>query len=130
MALAAASLSNYGQVPSARFALAVEDVRGGWRDIPATDEVQRQLSSVFALTMANELASTSLPIWELTAQAVTAEGKIITWYVAGSLPGNSTDGKARVVVVVLESDTPNLARTIGQKLIIQALGLEKPGNEN
>ncbi len=123
MALAAASLSNYGQVPSARLALAVQDVRGGWRDLPAADEVQRQLSSVLALTMANKLASKRLPIWELTAQAVTAEGKIITWYVAGSLPDNRSDGKRRVVVVVLEGNNPSLARTIGQKLLIRALGL-------
>lgn len=122
MALAAAAFSNYGELPSARLVLQIKDARGGWRELAFEGEVSRQLSNISAQSAAMKLANPVWPIWELTATALTDRSQTVTWYLAGSLAGENGDG--RVVVVILESNQPNLARNIGLGLLLNSLGLD------
>jgi len=121
MALAAAALSNYGQVPPVQLALAVENADGSWLQLEPQAESRAVLSSVFAQTTAQRLADDKYSIWELTAYALDSNGEIITWYLAGSLvEGND---EQRVVVVLLEGNSATRARSIGNSLLLAALGL-------
>lgn len=119
MAFAAAALSNFGQIPVGQMVLEVEQSGGNWLEIPANDEPRQALHSTFALSTAQTLANPNLPIWEVSGRAAGGEGQIYTWFLAGTLPGE--DGFERVVVILLESDNPALARSIGQTLIMSAL---------
>jgi cell division protein FtsW (lipid II flippase) len=118
LALAASSLSNHGVIPAPKIALDIEDPAGGWQPFRFTGEPRTAVNSAFALSTAQNLASATLPIWEITAEAVTSNGRIYAWYFAGTLPGEAADD--RVVVVLLELDYPALARAIGRALILDS----------
>ena len=67
-----------------------------------------------AAAAARDLARPDLPVWETTAAAAGGEGQVVTWYVAGTLPG--WDGSPLALAVLIERDDPDLARRIGQAL--------------
>jgi cell division protein FtsI/penicillin-binding protein 2 len=123
MAYAAATLSHFGQLPGEYLVLEIEQTGGGWLELPANSEPIQAIHSTFALATAQNLANASLPIWEVTGRAFGDEGQIYTWYLAGTLPGESEGGLERCIVVLLESDNPALARSVGQTLLMAALDL-------
>lgn len=122
MTLAVAALTHYGQLPAPQIALAVETTEGGWRQLEAEGEPVQALNNTLAQATAQNLASSTLPIWEVTGQAIGDDGQIYTWYLAGTLSEQTDDGEARCVVILLESDKPALAQSIGQSLLLSAMG--------
>ena len=121
MALAATALSNYGQLPAPKIALAVEQASGGWRELAVEGQARDVLEPGVWLIAAQNLANADLPIWEMTGRGLGEEGQVYTWYLAGSLVRENQENQARCVVILLESDKPVLARYIGQTLLLAAL---------
>ncbi|MEX1071919.1 MAG: FtsW/RodA/SpoVE family cell cycle protein [Anaerolineales bacterium] len=121
MAYAVAALSNFGQLPAGQMVLKVEQVGGGWLEIGPTGEPVQALHNTFALSTAQNLANPTMQIWEVTGQAMGDEGQIYTWYLAGTLPNENEGSPERCVVILLESDDPALARSVGQTLLMASL---------
>ncbi|MFN2145887.1 MAG: hypothetical protein ACK2T7_11100, partial [Anaerolineales bacterium] len=84
-------------------------------------ESVRVFSQSAAEITAGALAHPSLPLWETTTHAITDAGGMITWYLAGSLPAETTIDQDFVVVVLLEEQNATLATRIGRQLLINAL---------
>jgi cell division protein FtsW (lipid II flippase) len=119
MALAAAALSNQGEMPPAQLVLAIEDANGNWQDVEPNSEPQTALGNVAAMGAAQRLANMDLQIWEYTARASGEHNQPFTWYIAGSLP--AAGKPARVVVVLLESYNAAIARSVGRELMNAAI---------
>jgi cell division protein FtsW (lipid II flippase) len=118
MALAAAALSNGGQVPPGQLVLSIKDAQGGWREMESDSAPAQALTSVGALSQAQKLANADLGIWELSVRVAAAQGRFFTWYVAGSLPGNG--GTRLAIAVLLENGNTAQAREIGRSLLAAA----------
>ena len=57
----------------------------------------------------------------MSSRAYGEEGEIFSWYLAGSLPGQSSDGMSYTIAVIIEKDEIALAQAIGQRLVLQAI---------
>ncbi|MCH7663673.1 MAG: FtsW/RodA/SpoVE family cell cycle protein, partial [Chloroflexi bacterium] len=114
LALAAAVLSNGGQLPAARIALIA-----GSSTLPALGETTQVFAPFEVNAAALELGRANLPIWQSLGTAINGPNQIVTWYLAGTLPGET--GTQLVVVVLLEIDFPTLAEAIGQALLRAAM---------
>ncbi|MQC26325.1 MAG: hypothetical protein DWG76_02600 [Chloroflexi bacterium] len=121
IALAAATLSNYGELPPAHLALAVEQSDGQWLELEPLTESRAVLNRALTAATAQELRSPYLPLWQYAAPGVGENGETVTWYMAGSMPGGT---KNYVVVILLEQDNPILAKSIGQRLWLAAINQE------
>ncbi len=115
LALAATTLSNGGILPAPRIAVEVEHPGAGWDELPALGEAQRVWGEDLAALIANQLAREDGFAWQMIATAFDEEGKKLTWYLAGTLPGAAES--PRVVVVLLESFNPAIAEFIGETLL-------------
>ena len=118
IALAAASLSNDGNRPSAHLLNAIEEPQGDWIQYPSSTDSIRVFTPRTANQTALMLQAESLPIWESSAYALTERGTELTWYIGGTLPGPEND---YAVAVLLESRNNKLASNIGQMLLIEAI---------
>ena len=114
MVLATAALSNGGLRPPARLALAVKTPQQGWVILPALSDPVQALSGEAADATAQALMVTDQPFWQSLGRAYQ-EKEIITWYLAGTLPG--WQGTPLALVVLLEENNPTLGRIIGQNLL-------------
>lgn len=121
MALAVSTLSNFGQVPAPQIALAIEQSDGVWLELEAIDEPRTVLNSSLATSSAQNLASETLPIWQSAGRAYGEPGQPYSWYLAGTLPGQTGEGESFTIVVLLEKDEAALAQSIGQRLLLAAL---------
>ncbi len=65
------------------------------------------------------LKSQETAIWKITALAISEEDQPITWFIGGT----TTDwqGEPIVVVVVLEANAPELAESIGETMMENAI---------
>lgn len=115
MALAACSLSNFGQLPSARLVLEVEQAGGGWISYEESPPASEVLGGAFSTSVAQNVANDDLGIWELTARAYGEDDELFTWYIAGELAEQGSAG--RCVAVLLEIDDAATARAIGRELL-------------
>ena len=115
MASAACALSNEGARPEARIVFEIEDAAGSWQALDLGLEPQLVLDGAFSTGVVQGLAYKPLSIWEVTGRAVGDLEQVYTWYLAGSLADKS--GVERCVVVLLENNNPDLARSIGRNLI-------------
>ena len=120
LALAAAILSNNGVRPALRLAIAVNSPVAGWITLPTLSEPVRVFSSEPADAAALGLKATNLPIWNTTAVVPNGPDNYITWYIAGTLPG--WGGTPLALVVLLESDDPTAAESMGQDMLQTAIG--------
>jgi hypothetical protein len=66
----------------------------------------------------DSLIITNLPIWQKVAVAAPSDSPAVTWYLGGSLPGNT--GSQMAVAVLLEEVNPTLAEEIGQSVLLSA----------
>ncbi len=127
MALAAASLSNGGEKPVARLAMAVENPRGGWVMLPVNGQAQAALTPQSAAKVSDALADADLPIWQTVSgqkdQNAAGESAILnqgyTWYLGGTLP--EWKGAQLAIAVLLEEDNPGKAQEIGRSIFQRAL---------
>lgn len=118
VALAAATLSNHGIIPSPRIAMAVDTPEQGWVVLPSSGQpveaIQAEATDEVALSYIVE----QRPFWSNTARGVSKE-TVISWFIAGTLP--DWQGQPLVLVVTLEEDNITLARNIGSKILTEAL---------
>jgi hypothetical protein len=120
MALAAATLSNQGILPTPRLAMAVNTPQQGWVILPPLGEPSEALSAQSAAATAESLMVSGQPFWQASGKGVeTQEHKTITWYLAGTLP--DWQGTPLALVIAIEEDNPTLAEYIAQALLNAAL---------
>lgn len=117
-ALAAAQISQAGVRPTPRLASAVEIPGRGWVILPTAMNPQPamgiQLSTNLQLRDNPEL-----PAWESVGSAITAENRIVTWYITSTKA--SWQGNPVTVVVLIEEDNPSLAIRTGRTILADAL---------
>jgi len=123
MAQAAAALTNNGSRPSPRLAVSVETPHQGRVILPSGSPVVVFGNEQSVSAAVNRLASQDFPIW----QAVSAQqydSTTYTWFIGGTLP--QWGGTPLAVAIVLEENNPQLAQTIGETLLQNALQPLKP----
>ncbi len=121
LAMAVAALTNYGIMAPPAFLINTESPDGGWISSLPEQEPVRVFPQSAAEITTEALAHQSLPLWETTAHAITNTGAVLTWYLAGSLPSDTTIDQDFIVVVLLEEQNANLAIKIGRQLLINSL---------
>lgn len=122
VALAAAALSEEGQRPSAYLVEAVNLQQTGWSRLPPLDEQVQVFTPEAATEAANSLALPGLPLWGKTTIAAGPGDRSATWFVGGTLPG--MEGRSLALAVLIEIEDPQLAQSIGQELLLNALNTE------
>jgi len=119
MALAASVLTHDGILPEPRIVNAYQDSDGYWNTLPSFSESKQALSPTISTQITELLKSQDASIWQITALAISEEDQPITWF----LGGTTTDwqGEPFVVVVVIEANAPELAESIGETLMENAI---------
>ncbi|MEA3327143.1 MAG: FtsW/RodA/SpoVE family cell cycle protein [Chloroflexota bacterium] len=119
MALALSAFSNDGILPEPRIVNAYQDSNGKWNTLPSFDESEHAISPIISSQLTRLLKSPDTAMWQVTALATNEEDEPITWF----LGGTSTDwqGEPIVVVIVLEAEAPELAESIGEALMEEAI---------
>jgi cell division protein FtsI/penicillin-binding protein 2 len=120
LAYASAILSNNGIRPAPRLAIAVSSPTAGWITLPTLTEPVQVFSSDDVNDAALGLQATNFPIWQIVAVVPNNQDKNITWYIAGTLP--DWGGTPLALAVILESDDPITAESLGQDLLKTAIG--------
>ncbi|MFC1936134.1 FtsW/RodA/SpoVE family cell cycle protein [Chloroflexota bacterium] len=119
MALAAATLSNQGQIPAPLLVFMVKSSDDRlWMDYPPMGETVQVYTSGQASVTATALAHPELPLWETTALAFNNPDQPLSWYLGGTLPGAE---QPLVVVVLLETGQFERAAFIGRQLLLEAM---------
>ena len=122
MALAACSLSNDGRLVAPQITFAVQQPDGILENLLQEPSMAEVFSRSTATSVAQSLAAANLPVWEMTGQGIGDEGQPSTWFLGGTLPGLAGNETGKCVVVLLESDRPAMARSIGRELLLDAIG--------
>jgi hypothetical protein len=116
--LAAALLSHDGIIPAPRIATAVNTPEQGWIVLSAegmpVEVIQAEAANKAALSFIQKGKS----FWSHVGRA-SADDKIITWLLAGTVP--DWKGTPLALVVTLEEDNIFLAKTIGDNILESAL---------
>ncbi|HET9915359.1 MAG TPA: FtsW/RodA/SpoVE family cell cycle protein [Anaerolineales bacterium] len=117
-ALASAALSNHGTIPTPRIAMAVNTPNAGWISLPALGTPFEALQAEAADETAQSLKVDGQNYWAHTGYAEGDESPV-TWFIAGTLP--NWQAAPLVVVVSLEENDAQLARRIGEELLVDAM---------
>ena len=115
MALAAATLSNRGFRPAPRLVTSVNTPAAGWVTLPAESEPEKIFAINTAADAALELQAVNSPTWQTIAIVPNSPGDYVTWYISGTLP--NWGGTPLTLVVLLETDDPVAAESIGKELL-------------
>jgi len=123
MALAAATLSGEGVIPSPQLATAANLPDKGWMLLPASETPRRVFSQEAAQKAAKALAVSDQPFWQSIAIGKPFESNSdeapVTWFLGGSLPGYPATPLA--LALLLEDTDTQTAIQIGQTLLQTAL---------
>ena len=122
VARAAATLSAGGAMPDPQLAAALNLPESGWTVFPPANGGKQVFSKLNTEGIAGLLADDALPIWQVVARASNQADRVITWYLAGTLP--SWSGVPFTLVIILEEDLPTEALRIGREMMEAALQLE------
>jgi cell division protein FtsW (lipid II flippase) len=116
MAIAVGSLSAAGTRPAPRILLAVETPVRRWENQPAMQDPLPVLASTAVTKTTLALSDPQLPIWQhLTVVDGVPDGRgAFTWLTSGTLA--SWQGKAKVIVILLEKSDPQSALDISLEL--------------
>lgn len=95
--------------------MAVNTPQQGWVILPTSDHPVQAIPIDQAESAALTLSVNNEPLWQSVGSAQNGPGKVVTWYIGGTLPG--WKGAPIAAAVVLEESNPELARTIGQSLL-------------
>jgi cell division protein FtsW (lipid II flippase) len=118
MADAIGTLSVHGLRTAPRIALAVDTSQQGWVILSALGQSIRALDAAAADRIANGLALQNQLFWEWAGSG--SRGKdFSTWYLEGTLP--NWKGTPLVAVILLEENSPALAKDIGTQLLKAAI---------
>jgi cell division protein FtsW (lipid II flippase) len=116
--LAAALLSHDGIVPAPRIATAVNTPEQGWVVLSAEGMPIEVMQAKAANEAALSFIQKGKSYWSHVGQA-SADDKIITWLLAGTVP--DWKGTPLALVVTLEEDNIFLANSIGNNILDTAL---------
>ncbi len=119
MAMAAGALTNQGVLPGPRIVNAFRNPDGVWNTLPKLQANVDALPAGTALQIIEMLQVLNSPYWQVISTANTEDFQPITWFIGGTT--RDWQGQPIVAVVVLESDAPALAETIGRSLVEQAI---------
>ena len=118
VALAAAALSNHGNVPAPRIATAVNTPNSGWVVLPALGTGFQAIPEAAADEAVHSLIADGQGHWAHVAAAESEESPV-TWLLGGTPP--NWQASPLVVVVLLEEDNARLAESIGTELLSAAM---------
>ncbi len=114
VSLLVASLSNNGNMPSARIATAINTLEQGWIVIPALSESK----SINQAEENNEAVLSFLKngkaYWSHVSQA-SVDKTVVTWFIGGTLP--DWKGVPLALVIALEENNIPLSQFIGDSLL-------------
>ena len=113
VALASASISNNGLIPSPLIASAVNTPEQGWIAL-ASGTATQALPQTNLTSSAQMLNDSSLPVWTSVANARSSQNTI-TWFIGGTTP--DWKGTPLALAIVLEENNPQLAQQIGMALL-------------
>lgn len=117
MVIAAAALTNNGQVPKPELTEAYQNPEGQWIALqPPTELIT--LSDFNAASAVDQLTLSSFPGWE-TISMVKENDVRINWYLAGT--PNTWKAAPLALVVVTENSTSERTREIGRELLMTAI---------
>ena len=117
-ALAAAALSNHGQVPAPRLALSVNTPKEGWVVLPTLGTPFEAVQESAANEAAQSFIASGTSHWAHIGRATGGESPV-TWFLGGTPP--NWQATPLVIVVALEEDNERLARLIGEKMLSEAM---------
>lgn len=117
--LAAAPISSHGNRPAPQIVMAVDTPQSGWVLLPSLDVPQQIMEPEMANAKADKLAIPDKNIWQHLSLIQNDEGQSVIWYVGGSLP--DWKGTPFVIVLVLEEENLEVAESLGQNILKQAM---------
>lgn len=120
MALAAATISNQGMMPSPKLVNSYLNEQQQWVPYNPTLESHQVIEPSVAHHIQMQLESQTTPIWYQIGHAESAELTPITWYVGGTT--QAWKGSPFSIAIVLEESNPVLIQEIGLKLLTQSTG--------
>ena len=116
MARVAAALSNGGNAPPLRLALAVNTPQSGWVVLPALGEEMSLFSPAEAEQLLNAFSNEEDAYWQLLSTQKEEEN--LTWLLAGT--PSDWQGTPLALALLLEEDNPALAEEIAAELFALA----------
>jgi cell division protein FtsW (lipid II flippase) len=119
MAMAASALTNYGVLPGPRIVNAFQDPGSSWNTLPKLQGNANVLAANSTNQITQLLRVTDLPYWQVISVVKADNGGTITWFMAGT--SIEWQGQPIAAVVLLEDNAPELAESIGQSLIEEAI---------
>jgi hypothetical protein len=119
IALSAAALSAGGVRPAPVLVMAVNTPTAGWAFLPTAGEPKAVFSEGAALDIVRELNIGDPSLWEKIEVVANPPASSVTWYVGGTLP--TWSGTPLAIALLLEEEDAQLARQMGQSLLIQAM---------
>jgi hypothetical protein len=115
MALAAATISAGGVRPAPQIVAAVKTPQAGWVPLEPLSEPVQALEPAQAALIAARNADPDQPIWSKTLVIAPGAADALTWFLGGTMPGQSKTPYA--IAVVLEEQNPDLAEQIGEEVL-------------
>jgi len=114
-ALGAATLSAGGLRPALTLVSAVNTPSAGWVLLPVSQEPEQAIPAGAAADRIETLTQPADQFWSYSTSSKGSNGKGVTWYVSGSLPGATRTPLA--LALVLEADDLPLAQQIGRQIL-------------
>jgi len=113
--ISVAALSNHGRSPAASIAAAVNTFEQGWVVLSAENQPVQVMQAKAADEAALSLIVKGKPYWRNVWRENGDHESVITWLIAGTLPG--WKGTPLVLVVALEENNTLLAERIGENIL-------------
>jgi cell division protein FtsW (lipid II flippase) len=115
IALAASAITHQGILPAPRIVNGYQSPEGAWITLPKLSENRQAIPQNQADFVSQLLAVPESPYWQVTARVLAEEEQVISWFVAGTTA--AWQGQPFTIVVVLETDNPEKAESIGFSLL-------------
>jgi cell division protein FtsW (lipid II flippase) len=119
MAQAAAAISSGGLRPAPQIVAAVNTPLGGWVPLEPLSEPAQAFEPALASQIAARNVDPEQPIWGKTTVIDPATSEAVTWFIGGTIPGESESPYA--IAVVLEEQDQELAEQIGIDTLMSLL---------
>jgi hypothetical protein len=125
MALAAATLSNNGELPAPRLVMSFATPQSGWTTAPLNVQSHLVFPGDSAAMTAEALAAYENPIWEVVdagyidVESTNQTRQGFSWYLGGTLP--EWKGVSLAIAVLIEDNEPLRAQGIGRAILHLAM---------